>query len=185
MNALRNSSVLKLLIGLVVIALLTGCAYNAVFGIAFTVYDAEQWAGAVLNIAMEAQTREATDYYFLQKQYADAKEEDIPKWAQEELAAYESSLDPETTNFRYGVYDGEEQIFGNYDGETAIATNYNWEQKYVGDTLDQQRLEALERDWAYDYENNIALQGVGSTIYPVEAHHKMPDKYEYYDALQK
>ena len=46
MNALRNSSVLKLLIGLVVIALLTGCAYNAVFGIAFTVYDAEQWAGA-------------------------------------------------------------------------------------------------------------------------------------------
>lgn len=182
MNALRNSSVMKLLIGLLVIALLTGCAYNAVFGIAFTVYDAEQWAGAVLNIAMEAQTREATDYYFLQKQYADAKEEDIPKWAQEELAAYESSLNPETTNFRYGVYDGEEQIFGNYDGETAIATNYNWEQKYVGDTLDQQRLEALERDWAYDYENNIALQGVGSTIYPVEAHHKMPDKYKYYDA---
>lgn len=182
MNALRNSSVLKLLIGLVVIALLTGCAYNAVFGIAFTVYDAEQWAGAVLNIAMEAQTREATDYYFLQKQYADAKEEDIPKWAQEELAAYESSLDPETTNFRYGVYDGEEQIFGNYDGETTIATNYNWEQKYVGDTLDQQRLEALERDWAYDYENDIALQGVGGTIYPVEAHHKMPDKYKYYDA---
>ena len=182
MNALRNSSVMKLLIGLLVIALLTGCAYNAVFGIAFTVYDAEQWAGAVLNIAMEAQTREATDYYFLQKQYADAKEEDIPKWAQEELAAYESSLDPETTNFRYGVYDGEEQIFGNYDGETTIATNYNWEQKYVGDTLDQQRLEALERDWAYDYENNIALQGVGGTIYPVEAHHKMPDKYKYYDA---
>ena len=182
MNALRNSSVLKLLIGLVVIALLTGCAYNAVFGIAFTVLDAEQWAGAVLNIAMEAQTREATNYYFLQKQYADAKEEDIPKWAQEQLAAYEASLNPETTNFRFGVYQDEEMIFGNYDGETTIATSYNWEQNYVGDTLDQQRLEALERDWAYDYENDIALQGVGSTIYPVEAHHKMPDKYKYYDA---
>ena len=181
MNALRNSSVLKLLIGLVVIALLTGCAYNAVFGIAFTVLDSEQWAGAVLNIAMEAQTREATDYYFLQKQYADAKEEDIPKWAQEELAAYESSLDPETTNFRYGVYDGEEQIFGNYDGETTIATSYNWEEKYVGTELDRQRLEALERDWAYDYENDIALQGVGSDIYPVPESHKMPEQYAFYD----
>lgn len=182
MNALRNSSVLKLLIGLLVIALLTGCAYNAVFGIAFTVYDAEQWAGAVLNIAMEAQTREATDYYFLQKQYADAKEEDIPKWAQQELADHEAALDPVITNFRYGVYDGEEQIFGNYEGDPTIATSYNWEQKYVGDTLAHQRLEALERDWAYDYENDIALQGVGSNVYPVEAHHKMPEQYKYYDA---
>ena len=182
MNALRNSSVMKLLIGLVVIALLTGCAYNAVLGIAFTVLDAEEWAGAVLNIAMEAQTREATDYYFLQKQYADAKEEDIPKWAQEELADHEAALNPETTNFRFAVYDGEEQIFGNYDGETTIATYYNWEQKYVGTELDRQRLEAYKNSWAYDYENNVALQGVGGRVYPVEEHHKMPEQYKYYDA---
>ena len=173
---------MKLLIGLVVIALLTGCAYNAVFGIAFSVYDADAWAGAVLNIAMGAQTREATDYYFTQKEYADAEEEDIPKWAQEELAEYEVMFDPETTNFRFGVYQNEEMIFGNYEGDPTIATSYNWEQRYVGDTLDHQRLEAYENDWAYDYENDVALQGVGGPVYEVPASYKMPEKYKYYDA---
>ncbi len=182
MNALRNSSVMKLIIGMLVIALLTGCAYNGVFGIAFTVVDARDWAGAVLNIAMSNHTQQATDYYFLQKQYADAKEDEIPKWARQELADYEAALNPETTNFRYAVYMGEEQIFGNYDGEITIATDYDWEQRFVGNELDRQRLEAMERNWAYDYENDVALQGVGSTIYPVEDYHKMPEQYVYYDA---
>ncbi len=182
MNAIRNSSIMKLLIGLVVIALLTGCAYNAVLGIGLTVVDAEQWAGAVLNLAMEAQTREATNYYFTQKQYADVKEDEIPKWAREELAAYEASLNPETTNFRYAVFQGEEQIFGNYEGEPTVATSYNWEQRYVGTELDRQRLEAYENNWAYDYENDVALQGVGGRVYEVPESFKMPEKYKYYDA---
>ncbi len=182
MNALRNSSLVKLLIGLLVIALLTGCAYNAVFGIAFTVLPAEEWAGAVLNMAMEHQTQQAADYYFLQKEYADAEEADIPKWAQQELADYEAALNPETTNFRYAVYMGEEQIFGNYADEPTIATSYNWENRYVGTELDQQRLEAYENNWAYDYENDVALQGVGGRVYPVEDYHKMPEQYAYYDA---
>ena len=181
MNALRNSSLLKLLIGLVVIALLTGCAYNAVFGIAFTVLPADDWAGAVLNTAMEGQTNQATDYYFLQKEYADAKEADIPQWAKLEMESYESSLNPENTNFRYGVFQGGEQIFGNYSGEPTIAVSYNWEQKYIGTELDRQRLVALERDWAYDYENDVALQGVGGEVYEVPDSWKMPDKYVYYD----
>ncbi|MBQ3257011.1 MAG: HAMP domain-containing histidine kinase [Oscillospiraceae bacterium] len=181
MKTFRGSAIGKLIIGLIVIALLTGCAYHAVFGIAFTVVDARDWAGAVLNINMNNQTRQATDYFFLQKQYADVKEDDIPKWAQQELADYEALFNPETTNFRFAVYVGEEQIFGNYNGEPTIATDYDWEQRFIGTELDRQRLEAMEREWAYDYENDVALQGVGGTIYPVPESHKMPEQYAFYD----
>ena len=181
MKIVRGSAIGKLVIGLVVIALLTGCAYNAVFGIAFAVVDAREWAGAVLNIAMENHTQQATDYYFLQKEYADTKEADIPKWAQQELARYETELNSENTNFRFAVYQGEEQIFGNYAGENVIATSYDWEERFVGTDLDRQRLQAMENNWAYDYENNVALQGVGGTVYPVLAEHKLPEKYAYYD----
>ena len=79
------------------------------------------------------------------------------------------------------MYVGEEQIFGNYNGEPTIATDYDWEQRFIGTELDRQRLEAMEREWAYDYENDVALQGVGGTIYPVPESYKMPEQYAFYD----
>ena len=101
MNTLRNSSLLKLVIGLVVIALLTGTAYYGVIGVGMTVLPADDWAGAVLNLAMDNHTNQATNYYWDMEQYKDVKDKDIPQWAKERRAEFEKTFNPENTNFRF------------------------------------------------------------------------------------
>ena len=179
MNTLRNSSLLKLLIGLLVIALLTGCAYNAVFGIAFTLYGADEWAGAVLNLAMTDQTERIIDYYFLNEQYGKVKEKDRPDWVKEEFAEYEALFDTETTNLRYEITDEDgKMLFGNYEGEAYIARSYDWEQRFVGTDEEQMKLNGYENRYNgyFDYDNNVFLE-TGYNRYTVERFYNLPEEY--------
>ena len=178
MKAFRGSAIAKLIIGLLVIALLTGCAYYATFGIAFTVVGADDWAGAVLNMAMSQQTAYVYDYYQLTEQYKGVKEKDIPDWAKENLAAYEAKFNTETTNFRYQITDEDGKVlFGNYEGEAYISRSYDWEQRFVGTDTDRQRLEAFESGRMYDYENDEYLD-TGYSRYEVDWYStSMPKEY--------
>ena len=163
MKAFRGSAIAKLIIGLIVIALLTGCAYYAVFGVAFTVVSADDWAGAVLNMAMSQQTAYVYDYYQLTENYKGVKEKDIPDWAKEQLADYEAMFNPETTNFRYQVTDEDGKVlFGNYEGEEYIARSYDWEQRFHGTDIERQQLEAYESGNYYDAETGEYLPSRGS-----------------------
>ena len=176
MKAFRGSAIAKLIIGLLVIALLTGCAYYATFGVAFTVVSADDWAGAVLNMAMYPQTGKAYEYYELQKQYEKVKEKDIPDWAKEDLAYYEALFNTETTNFRYQITDEDGKVlFGNYEGEEYISRSYDWEQRLNSTEEDLEKLRAYESGRLYDYENNEYLD-TGYSRYAV---------YGYYNTLPK
>jgi len=170
MKAFRGSAIAKLIIGLLVIALLTGCAYYATFGVAFTVVSADDWAGAVLNMAMSRQTAYVYDYYQLTEQYKGVKEKDIPDWAKENLANYEAMFNPETTNFRYQITDEDGKVlFGNYEGEEYIARSYDWEQRLNSTEEDLEKLHAYEQryDQYFDYDNNVYLN-TGYSRYPIE-----------------
>ena len=179
MNALRNSSVVKLIIALVVIALLTGCAYYATFGIAFTLYGADDWAGAVLNLAMTDRTQKVIDYYFLMEEYDKVKEKDRPDWVKEEFAEYEALFNTEITNFRYQITDEDGKVlFGNYEGEAYIARSYDWERRYNGTDEQLAKINAYENryDEYFDYDKNAYLE-TGYSRYPVEWYHGLPEEY--------
>ena len=179
MNTLRNSSLLKLVIGLVVIALLTGTAYYGVIGVGMTVLPADDWAGAVLNLAMDNHTNQATNYYWDMEQYKDVKDKDIPQWAKERRAEFEKTFNPENTNFRFVVQDEDSNpLFGNYDGEAYIAQSYDWGQRFVGTDVQLQQIEAYERGYrTYDYDNNVYLT-TGDNRYPVEDVYGLPLEYK-------
>lgn len=179
MKKLRASAFAKLMIALIVIALLTGCAYFGVFGVAFTVVGADDWAGAVLNLAMTDQTQSVYDYYYLTEQYKGVKEKDIPEWAKEELARYKAMFDPETTNFRFEVMDESgKKLFGNYEGEAYLARSYDWEQRFEGTDIEQQRLRAYENGALYDYENDVYLT---DEWYPIDPDMGYPEEFVWYD----
>ena len=182
MKTFRASAFVKLIIALLVIALLTGCLYFGVFGVAYTVVGADDWAGAVLNLAMSRQTQQVYDYYYLTEEYGGLKEKDIPDWAKEQLAAYEAMFDPEVTNFRYQITDENGKVlFGNYDGEEYIARSYDWEQRFIGTDAERQQLNAFESGRMYDYENNVYLPELGYSRYPVEYWDELPEEYVQYD----
>ncbi|MBQ3009714.1 MAG: HAMP domain-containing histidine kinase [Oscillospiraceae bacterium] len=179
MKAFRGSAIAKLIIGLLVIALLTGCAYYATFGVAFTVVSADDWAGAVLNMAMSRQTAYVYDYYQLTEEYKGVKEKDIPDWAKENLANYEAMFNPETTNFRYQITDEDGKVlFGNYEGEEYIARSYDWEQRLNSTEEDLEKLRAYEQryDQYFDYDNNVYLN-TGYSRYPIEWYDELPKEY--------
>jgi len=157
------------MIALIVIALLTGCAYYGVFGVAFTVISADDWAGAVLNMAAGNHTQQVMEYYELHKDYEKVKEKDIPDWAKENLARYEALFNPETTNFRYQITDEDGKVlFGNYEGEAYISRAYDWEQRFIGTELERQRLSAYESGRLYDYEKDVYLPEQGYSRYSVD-----------------
>ena len=103
MYALRNSSLLKLMIGIVVVALLTGCVYNGVLGAVFTFLPAEEVAGVIMESTMYGQTQQVQDYYTLLQIYGDVPEKDWPLWEQNDKAEYEAALNPETHGYYYYV----------------------------------------------------------------------------------
>ena len=180
MNTLRNSSVMKLIIGLIVIGLLTGCAYFGTIGVGMTVIPARDWAGAVLNLAMEDRTQQVTNYYWDIEPYFGKKDKEIPQWAKERMEEFEATFDLETTNFRYEVLNEDgERIFGNYDGEAYIARSYDWEQRFIGTDIDLQRMEAHQSGALYDYENDVYLT---DEWYSIELGSGYPSEYAFYDA---
>jgi len=179
MKQFGASAFAKLFIALLVIALLTGCAYYGVFGVAFTVVGADDWAGAVLGIAMENHTQQITNYYWDMESYKDVKEKDLPEWAKERIAEFETAFNPENTNFRYAVLDEEgNQLSGNYAGEAYIARSYDWEQRFVGTDIERQRLNAYDNRYHqyYDYDNDVNLEN-GHDRFPVEEYHELPKEY--------
>lgn len=182
MKALKSNGFVKLIAALLVIALLTGCAYYAVFGVAFTVIGADDWAGAVLNMVMQHPTNQVFYYYELLKNHEGIKEEDLEDWVREELADYEAVFNPETTNFRYQITDEDGNVlFGNYEGGDYIARSYNWEQRFVGTDLDRERLNAYDRGIPFDYETGETIPAQGTNRYPIPEGQNLQKKYVTYD----
>ena len=190
MKMTQISPFVKLIIGLLVVALLTGCAYNGVLGVTFALLPAEEVAGALMEASMYGQNEQALEYYTqLQSEYADLPEAEQPQWYKEQLAGLEAALNPETTNFRYEITNEAGGIlFGNYNGESYISRSYDWRQRFVGTDEQRRHLEVFEQgnwEWQqsrFDYLTNTYLK-LGEYRYPVTDEMVSLKGYTYFDEL--
>lgn len=174
MKKIMGNTFLKVVVGLLTVAMLVGFAYNTALGVLFTVEQPKQITQSILSMSMTEEKWRVREYYDLCQDEKMGK--NLGTWGTERIKELKQRYNPENTNLRYLVQIGDKIVFSNYEGEPILSTNYGYfevqysleefEKRFQGE-LDQSdvRVETSYRyysepyvdDWQQDnntYEDN-------------------------------
>lgn len=160
MKTWKGKGFLKLAVGLLTIALLSGSLFYGGLGVTATILDEETLVSSMLGELAYRDAQDAQDYYFYQKALDGVSKKELKSWQKQELEEYQQQFDKANTNFRYTVYVDGEKVAGNYKDEPAVAEASHWEDIFVGTETERARIDAYRYGMDYDYANDVPVERV-------------------------
>lgn len=180
MKKILGNTFLKVMVGLLTVALLVGFVYNTAIAVLFTVESPKQITQTVIHMAMDDEIWAAKEYYDLYQMKEEGKS--LGTWGSERIKELEQQFNPENTNLRYLVQIGGKTVFSNYKDEPFLASDYLYtEEQYSLEEFEKQFHGELDKDdfrtetsYRYDSDPHADdwqedIDGAGNSVYSNDA----------------